>query len=252
LRPLNRLKLCLLVFVWTLTLFGGIILFEIAPILTLQKPSLSTRAVYRQVSYSGSRDNAEPVVVYQGPRQLIGYTDLVVRFRLKEFTQWANMFQTSLGNNGIRMELFRKGKGIGCALLVGTPRQRDGQHIQAVSVSENILKDRDYHLRVYIDYRQSLYVYLDQELVGTRDDVHPELSSFVLGNGFDGTRPFRGDIFLERLELSVHGNTPEASTVDVAKRWSADWLRTGMAWLTVAIHLLASLRLFYFIWYDPA
>src|SRR5512143_1961534 len=96
-----------IVLIWTLSLFLVSLCLGWLPLFSLvQKYFLNTGTdmVFGGKTYSSDTD-AEPIVVLRGNRHISDYVDLKLRFRVKEFSEYANAFQTAPGNEGLRLEL---------------------------------------------------------------------------------------------------------------------------------------------------
>lgn len=235
-------NVCVLAFIWTLSLIFPLIWAGYIPFIDLNK-ILSARDGARirffDINYIGNSDSM-PVTVFPGPRMVIDDIDLALRFRMFRYTEYANIFQTAPFNEGARLEVYRSPqKDIRLALIY-----RLNNKTEVIRFGSNIQIEKEYVYQIK-NRNNRIYVYLNDKLEGTGEFNSIDFSEFNLGNGMAGTMPFVGQIYLDHCFVSK---------VSIGK-WFLRLFKSETAYLACGIILLfvflsVSLLLFYFIYYE--
>jgi hypothetical protein len=150
------------------------------------------------VAYSGGGGQ----VVSSGPDQQVfsAIDEMRVRFRIDKVPGIADVFQTSEGNSGIRLEV--SSEGLGC-LIVGDPLSSGNEKARIIVLPGRIGFGQDHRLVIGL-HGGCFTCALDNEPAIGRDDLNEvRASRLVLGNGFDGHRQLTGSVYLDRLVADV-------------------------------------------------
>src|ERR1700690_1910055 len=150
-QQLSRYKIIALLTVWTLSLLAAIILFNLVPMHDTQftAPISSLNRVFSKYRYVGKNNSTVPTIVFIGPRQLVDYLDLKIRFRINKYSPYANIFQTSSFNEGIRLELVKSSDmGIGAILIIGDFIEKNPK---VVKILDKLIFEKEYTLEIRTD-----------------------------------------------------------------------------------------------------
>ena len=138
--------------------------------------------------------------------------EMQFRMRIPGIENHPNVFQTSPGNSGIRMELSPPGN---LALVVGS---KNAAGFSGFFLSRNVPLNRWVQIRLSLTPGHRLTVFLDgsKVLEATDEDLAYEISSVAIGTGFNQTRPFQGelaDFYLHYKFLEKSGITENMVTL---------------------------------------
>lgn len=124
-----------------------------------------------------------------------GTLSVSIAFVAESFDGNQNLFQTSYKNSGLRAEITDKGS---LSIIAGDYGYDSLSELVAI---QSIEIGREYTLTVTVRNGRQMAVYVDGNEVASRDRTLPRRADLPLivdeireGNGYDGTRPFRGEI----------------------------------------------------------
>lgn len=235
-------NVCVLAFIWTLSLIFPLIWAGYIPFIDLNK-ILSARdgakIRFYDVYFNGDFDSV-PVTLFSGPRMVVDDIDLTLKFRLVGYTDYANIFQTAPFNEGARLEVDRSSQGdIKLALIYALNNET-----KTFIVDSEIQMNKEYVYQLKT-HNNRIYVYLNNKLAATGIFNTMPFSEFILGNGMGGTRPFVGQIYLDHCFVSK---------VSVGK-WLLRLFKSRTAYIAygafiLLVIFLVSFLLFYFVYYE--
>ncbi len=250
-KQLNSSKVYILVFIWTLSIIAAVILSHLVPISTPLTPI--EKKSYSHHHYVGRNSLSEPIPVCHEKKRLIDNFAIGIRFRIFRYAEYANIFQTASFNEGIRLELFKASdQFMGLLLVLGN--NEAGQPM-AIKMNREIVVNKNYTLKILIDSWKNVKIYLDNELMQVSSmNAHPILSDVVVGNGFDGKRPFWGEIDLDQMDVAVSDYVYNASSKGfiskVLNRLHVKNYFDALGLLLFLVNFSVAFRLFYYVWYE--
>lgn len=116
---------------------------------------------------------------------------LKFKFEKKDNTKIQNIFQTDDHNFGIRLEIINNNLSL---VVSNTADTDDGYKIFLFNTK--IYKNKNYEFKIHALKNSGFHAQLNDELIKYYSyDTNFNLSNFILGNGFDGKRPFSGNIY---------------------------------------------------------
>ena len=253
----NSFKICVIVFLWTASLLGTILLTRSIPLFVLEAPAPSLVKTFNNLVYDGVATGAIRTTVFEGRPQLIGFMDLSMRFRIHRFSPGSIVFETAPGNRGISVELLSRSEDSGLVktdLIVGEYTRR--QQIKRMPLDQGLEVGKEYTLGIKIDPWGNLSAFLNGEFLTTLKNIRPTLATFVIGSGSNGSGAFLGNVYLDRLSISI-----DATAADMDRKGSglsmfaASWQPRdtfrALGLFLFLVNIVTSLRIFYYMWYEP-
>jgi hypothetical protein len=235
-------KIYVLGFIWTLSLLFPLILAGYIPIIDLKKilsafDGASIR--FSDINYIGDSDSM-PVTVFPGPRMVIDDIDLTLKFRIDRYSDYANIFQTAPFNDGARLELYSSHRG-DIKLGLFYPMNNE---TKLLLLDDEVQINKEYLFQLKA-HNNKIYVYLNDKLAGMGNLNSIPFSEFILGNAMVDTKPFVGQIYLDKCFVYK---------VSIGK-WFLKLFRSRTAYLAYGIFVLlvilsVSLLIFYFVYYE--
>lgn len=143
---------------------------------------------WRDAESSAVRELASRPALCESLKQNNGESRFEIRFRPKELRNYQNVFQTSDGNVGVRLEIDEIGT-IGLIVASST-----GSFMTAVSTARAVVGKwtvARVQLKASGEVRLSVD---DASTVQARGMPMPSCDRILLGAGFDGTRKFSGEV----------------------------------------------------------
>ncbi len=125
-------------------------------------------------------------------------------FRVDEFKNYENIFQTASVNDGFRMEINNTGA---LALVFSTDKGLD-----AIQVDQNVKKGVWNDVIIHYDREKVLKVYYNKQSIfnGIRPDIKVKINEIVIGQGFSEERPFLGDLKNFNIQYSIFNIRPHS------------------------------------------
>jgi len=135
-----------------------------------------------------------------------GTDEISIRFsfRVDEFKNYENIFQTATVNDGFRMEINEAGS---LALVFSTAGGLDSIQVDQ-SVKKGIWND----VIIHYDREKVLKVYYNKQSIfnGLRPDIKVKINEIAIGQGFSEERPFLGDLKNFHIQYSVSNIRPHS------------------------------------------
>lgn len=229
-------------FIWTISIIFPLILGGYIPLLDLKEkifPSADTRIKFSDISY-GNDSTHIPVIVFSGPGMIVDDLDLKLKFRITDYSLYANIFQTAPFNEGTRLEVYSTPQGdIRLSLIYSFNNET-----KVFLLPDSLKINKDYAFQLKSHGANKLYVYWEDKLTGIINFDNILFSNFILGNAMGYTRPFQGPIYLDHCFVSE---------VSLGK-WFLRFLKSRSAYLVfgpfiLLIIILYSIRIFYYVYY---
>ncbi len=230
--------------VWTASLLLALICIGWLPLLSAIGKSNSTtnrsEIILGGTEYN-STSSTEPTIVMRGSRQLGSSIDIRLRFSIKEFSQYENVFQTADRDDGIRLEIFSTPeKTIRSAIIYS----KNGA-VHVFQVNKDLDLNKTYLLTLRTEKAGFVSVYLNSEHLGYFWDELIVFSDFLLGRGYDSVRTFTGHVALE------YGRIILASPMEKTLAWiERVKILPYIGYVFLLISVLAFMKIGEFVFYE--